>query len=394
MPRMKLTGKSVERLGLSVGGYVEYYDPKLTGFGVRVGPKSKVYFVAGRVNGNQFKHTIGKADLWIFDDAYAEALRILKDASQGIRQADREEQKKAVAKERRAETTTVREMFREYRATRKALKKSSSDHYEAKLKCYLSDWLDLPLAGITPDMVVAKHSEIGAKSASQANHVFRIMRALFNHAIEMHEAVFVKNPVDRLSRVGGWYKPTRRKTCLKRSEISVFLKALKRHPGIIADYLHLLLLTGCRPNEIAKLTAGQVFLKDGFVVLDETKTTTNLQLPMSVAALAILKRRIKEAKAEGERYLFWSRRHSAGYLKDVRVSTELILDGTGISICPYDLRRTFLTCADELGVSNVVQKALVGHAVSQDVTDGYKVLTLERLRTETERISGFITSAS
>jgi len=54
------------------------------------------------------------------------------------------------------------------------------------------------------------------------------------------------------------------------------------------------------------------------------------------------------------------------------------------------MRRTFLTYADEIGISNVVQKRLVGHAISQDVTDGYKVLTLERLRKEVAKVERFI----
>src|SRR3989339_1332491 len=157
MPKMKLTDKAVDRLPLSADGYVVYYDTKLTGFGVRVGSRSKMYFVHKRIGNIQIKVSIGKTALLTFEDAYEKALQILKDAAQGITPDDRVAEQSRIAEERKAETTTFREMFDDYCATRKKLKQDIKDHYLDKLTCYLSDWLTQPLLSITPAMVVAKH---------------------------------------------------------------------------------------------------------------------------------------------------------------------------------------------------------------------------------------------
>ena len=52
----------------------------------------------------------------------------------------------------------------------------------------------------------------------------------------------------------------------------------------------------------------------------------------------------------------------------------------------HDLRRTFLTIAETLGVGSYMLKRLANHALTSDVTEGYMVLTSEALREPSERI--------
>ncbi|SPF55444.1 putative Integrase family protein [Candidatus Desulfosporosinus infrequens] len=404
MPKMKLTDKAVDRLPLSADGYVVYYDTKLTGFGVRVGSRSKMYFVHKRIGNIQIKVSIGKTALLTFEDAYEKALQILKDAAQGITPDDRVAEQSRIAEERKAETTTFREMFDDYCATRKKLKQDTKDHYLDKLTCYLSDWLTQPLLSITPAMVVAKHAEIGKKSKAQADHVFRVLRAVFNHAMEMHDNIFTRNPVKRLSSVNAWYNVPRKQTFTRPAQLAAFFDAVEGSPGLVADYMTCLLFTGIRSaSEIARVEVSHVDFKEKCISLFDTKTREFLIVPVGGHVLKILKRRHDDAVAQGTPFLFYAFQEQAarngryvpkkagGHIKDVRGTIKTIFEGTELAqITPHDMRRTFLTYADEIGISNVVQKRLVGHAISQDVTDGYKVLTLERLRKEVAKVERFI----
>jgi integrase len=407
MPSIKLTEKSVERIPLSSDSPVEYYDTKLTGFGVRAGKKTRTYFVKGRAaTDEQFKRKIGKVGLISFDDAQKKALEILKDAEQGVSPDKRAEQ------EIEADIITLRTVLKKYLETRKKLKPRTTNWYNVTLERYLSDWLDLPMRSITPDQVMAKHIKIGEKSKAEADGTFRIVRALFNFAMDIYEEI-IRNPVRRLSSVKAWYKVPRKKTFIKPSQLPAFFNAVQKKPGLVSDYMAALLFTGIRSaSEIAKLEIQHVDFKERAFSLYDTKSQEWLYIPMCKSTEAILKRRVDDAKAQGTSYLFYAFQEQAarngkykpkvtgGYIKDVRGTIKIIFQDTeladidprtaGHMVTPHDLRRTFLTYADELGISNVVQKRLVGHAIPTDVTDGYIVLTMERLMSVVEQIEAFI----
>ncbi len=394
MPTMKLTEKTVERLPFSADS-IEYYDTKIIGFGVRTGKKSKTYFVKGRADGEQFKRSIGIVGIMEFDDASELAHKAIKDASQGLHPEESKKAAQAIKTKAERGNATLEWFFNDYTATRKTLKQSTKDHYKEGLGYYVPEWLQKPLQDISTEMVVSKHAEIGKKSKSQANHTFKVIRAIFNHANTLYDDLFPKNPVTILSRLSAWYKIPRKKNYLKPSQLKTFYKSLHNHPGVIADYLEVLLLTGCRPNEVASLKSTMLFLKDGLITLDETKTTEDYLIPISSTVVAVLERRVKaleEANSklkddEEKSLLLFPSRTGEGHIKDPRKTINIILSGTGISLTPYDMRRTFLTYSDEIGITKFVQKRLVGHAISDDVTDGYIQLTMPRLKRDTEKIT-------
>ena len=49
MPMLRLTKRTIEALPFAPTGQMLYRDSELTGFGVRVGKRSKVYFVESQV---------------------------------------------------------------------------------------------------------------------------------------------------------------------------------------------------------------------------------------------------------------------------------------------------------------------------------------------------------
>lgn len=392
-----MTEKYIDRLPFCTTA-VEFYDARVTGFGVRIGATSKVYFVKGRANGVQFKRTLGKFGLTSFDEAVAAAIQILRDAEKGILPGQ------TAPPNDKPAAITLSSVAKEYVKVRKTIKPTTRDLYAALMNRYLSDWLDLPMQLITPAMVVTRHAEVGVKSPAGADSTFRVVRALFNFAMDMHDEEITKNPVKRLSSTRAWYKVPRREKYVKVSELAIFFAALREKPCLVSDYLEALLFTGIRSaSEIAKLKIEDLDITGCAINLYDGKTKKYQYIPISKTVLAILQRRTADAREKKSRYLFYSFQEQAarngvwvpkpngGHIKDVRGTIKQILAGTVLSaITPHDLRRTFLTYADELEISNVVQKSLVGHAIPTDITDGYKIITMERLRAAVDKIEEYI----
>lgn len=388
MPIIKITDKSVDRLPLSDVA-VEYFDSKLAGFGVRTGKKGKTYFVKGKADGKQFNRKIGRVGLMPFDDAYQTAVAILNDADQGVTPDQRE------AKKQDDDAITLELMLKKYFETRKTLKPRTKKLYQQCFNWYLDDWKQMPMQDITPAMVVAKHAEVGAISKAMSDGAFRVVRALYNFAMDMYEDTITRNPVKRLSTLNAWYRVPRKQKFIKPTQLPVFFEILNRYPGMVADYMELLLFTGVRSaSEIAKLKIKDVDFKDQSIILHDTKSGKPLYVPACKSALAVLSRRVADAKAQGSEFLFYStgtKKSSVGHLVDVRDMVLFMFSQTELTgLTPHDMRRSFLTYADEIELPNVVKKRLVGHAIPTDVTDGYIVLTMDRLRSAVDRIEAFI----
>jgi len=55
----------------------------------------------------------------------------------------------------------------------------------------------------------------------------------------------------------------------------------------------------------------------------------------------------------------------------------------------HDLRRTFITTAESLNISAYALKRLLNHSTENDVTSGYLVIDVERLRKPMQQISDY-----
>jgi hypothetical protein len=57
-----------------------------------------------------------------------------------------------------------------------------------------------------------------------------------------------------------------------------------------------------------------------------------------------------------------------------------VAKASGVAFTLHDLRRTFITIAESLGTPPYALKRLLNHRVGDDVTGGYIVIDVERLR--------------
>lgn len=379
---------------------------EVRGFGVKVTPAGKkIYIVENNVRGGSAKVTvtIGPHGVWLTDQARDEAKRILALMAQGINpnelkakdRADQALQKEIEQAKSRDLEITLERVLKDYMESRgDSLKDSTRYMYNCTIASSLADWMTLPIKDITREMVEARHREMtqaGKKGA--ANHVMRILRALLTYAMTSYKSfdggrLITENPVKRLSEVKAWNKLERRQGVIKTHELRGWYQAVKElEYASSKDLMIFLLFTGLRRNEAATLKWADIDFEGKTIFVKDTKNRVPHMLPMTPQLEALLTNRA-ESK-ESNDFVFPSRRKGEA-IRDLRADLEKIKVASGIEFVLHDLRRTFITIAEGLDIPYYAIKRLANHKDSTDVTVGYIVANVERLREPMAKISNFI----
>ena len=71
---------------------------------------------------------------------------------------------------------------------------------------------------------------------------------------------------------------------------------------------------------------------------------------------------------------------------DAKSCLGKVREGAGVHFTLHDLRRTYATTAEDLDISGLTVKRLLNHKTDADVTAGYQIPNLKRLRSVSDRI--------
>ena len=398
----KITKKTIDAL-LSQPGYHFLGEP--SGFGVRVTPTGAMFFQQGRIKGSRkvIRVSLGKLGSITHHQARELALRTLGDFAKGI-------DPNAVAKEslrqerivQSRRSATLRFVLENYLADRSSLKESTKRGYLKILNRCVSDWMDRPITEISKDMIERRFKDLGNtglkrrssdwNGKAQANQVMRILRALFNyaqHKFDDSDLQISINPVSRISQIKAWNKIPRRQTVLKAHELKPWHDAVETLENmIVRNYLKLLLFTGLRKEEASALQWKDIDFKSATLTVTDTKNGSVHTLPLTPHVSNFL----LEIKKESSSTFVFPGDGASGHLVDPRKPMMEVTRKTGIEFTCHDLRRTFATVAEALDIQGYPLKRLLNHSTSNDVTAGYIVSDIERLRVPMERITNFILS--
>jgi integrase len=384
MATIRLTEKSVAALKApTASGKQELsWDTDLKGFGVLCSgvTRTKTFVAqAALASGLRRRVTIGRCDRLKVAEARDKAKEVLAKMDLG-------EDPKA-----KANRLSLRQALDAYIKARTSLKPQSAGGYRDACERHLSDWLQRPLRDITPEMVEARHAKIAedikasgrGTGKATANGVMRAFRAIYNFAAERNDDL-PKNPSTRLKRV--WFKVPRRERMIRFDDLPSFFAAIAELENrVAADYIRFLLFTGLRRREAASLKWSQVdFVAKTFSIPGAlTKNGNTLTLPMSdfVSDLLVSRRAIGI-----EEFVFPANSKSK-HIEEPKFAFDSIEEATSIKASPHDLRRTFMTVAESLDISPLAIKALANHAPPRDVTSGYIIMTVERLRRPAQEIA-------
>ena len=262
-----------------------------------------------------------------------------------------------------------------------------------------------------------------------ADNCMRTLRAVLNYAFEDEDGgTPYINPVNILSsrKRKAWFKVDRRRTLIKNSDLPRWYKAVMGlDNGIMGDYLVFLLFTGLRRQEAATLKWNQVDLQEGCFSLiggltGVTKNKEPHTLPLSDYLHKLLTERkeglkteLTEAKVDlvdvhklskkqqqiihnrialaesraASPYVFPGE-GKTGFIVEPKRAIDAVTAATGIVFSCHDLRRTFATLAESLDLSSYTVKALLNHKQQTgDVTGGYIILNVDRLREPMQKIT-------
>ena len=397
----KLSKTVVDGIQCPGTGQVLYWDRDLKGFGLRVGSNTKAYFAEGRVHGRTVRFTIGRHGVFSAEQARTEAREALRLMAKNINPNDDKAEK-------RAKGATLDDAFKAFEEARgPKLKERTLYDYKRVMRVHFNDWKKKPLTEITKDMVKKRHRKLGEASEAQANLAMRFLRALFNFARGEYDdskgrPIIVENPVRGLSEARSWYRVERRNTVIKAGDLKAWYDAVQslkndhttKKRESVRDYLLLLLFTGLRRQEAARLAWDRVDLKAKTLTVVDTKNRDDHTLPLSDFLFDMLTKRWENAELdkEGElvnAYVFPGD-GKRGYIVEPRNAMGLVTTESKVEFTLHDLRRTFTTIAEGLDISTYSLKRLLNHRMMQDVTAGYVITNVERLRAPMQQITDFV----
>lgn len=385
MPKLKLTAAAVRDLPNPDKGQVLYTDTALPGFGVRVTPGAKTYYAETAVNGRNRRVTVGPSSTFTPDEARREAKKILGRMASG-------EDVNATKAAARVKGITLAEAYADFMAAR-TLKPSTRATYEICMRQHFGDWFTRELVSISPLMMVQRHAKLVAESGpASANGSARVFRSVWNYTRALTAAAdgsktLPESPTQRLTDLRQWSKVPRRTRHLTEDLFPAFGKALAlfREDGSnasFADFVELLLRTGLRRGEAARLKWDDVSLTNKTLTVRDTKNGKDHILPLSVQLFVLLNRR-NECAIDGNVF--------SGCC-DPRKSFDRLSRIVGAELTAHDFRRSFATVADGCDLSGYTIKRLLNHSLGEDVTAGYIISEVARLRSAMQRISDEIDS--
>lgn len=407
----KLTQSFVKSIAVSPGESQTFYmDDELTGFGLRVSPTKKVFYLQMRVGRKVLKRKLGEYGPMTVDQARKNALQMKAQLLDG---RDPYEERR-----RGASDATLDELFDEYtnevehRANTKKSIESAKRHFGelegmafktkpngrsaekielAKVK--LPNWLKRPYWEITQDDVLERFDVVSrmipkrklSKSPQPitrtSNQHFKYLQTAYNYAISKYQlsrAGFM-NPVAILKTTRRWSRINRRSGFLDTNKpyFVTWWRACESLEPVIGDYILFSLVTASRSIESATLRWSDVDLKKGRMVFRNTKNGQDYTFPIAPVARSILERRLK---AKINDFVFgYADSGKCHVVCPPQYHIKLVRVECGEHWSMHDLRRTFTTAMTLLNVHAFTIAHLMKHSMNSSMTLSYAPPTQEQL---------------
>ncbi len=357
------------------------WDSEISGFCCKITPAGKKsYFLYYRTQDRrQRKPKIGDHGIMTSEQARNIAQIWLLEVSQG--------KDPSAEKQESRENPTLRELAAKYMREHAPRKKASSSKEDQRL------WDQ----HILPTLGRLKVSSIERSDISKLQHSLQHLSTTANRVLSLLSKALNlaelwgyrpnhSNPCLHVKK----YKENKRERFLNPDELSLLMNALDEEEGVSHNpwalyAIRLLLLTGCRLNEILSLKWEEVDFNNQFLRLSDSKTGKKL-VYLSTVAVDVLK---KVPKQDGNPHVICgdkTGRHLVNLQKPWnRIRLEIGLGDVRL----HDLRHTFASIAAGKGVSLPIIGALLGHKQTQ-TTARYAHLIGQPLLEASEIISGQI----
>jgi integrase len=334
------------------------WDRKVRGFGIRVTPEGgKQYVLLYRVSGRQRLMSLGRVDdfksLDLARDRAADLLHGLR--HDGI--------DPMAARERMQDADSMADLWAVY--AREHLARTSV-HTRANAASMWKLHIEPVVGKLKPGQVmkadaIRLHDTVTAKGGKViANRCVARLRAVLSWLFERNERQFPtgwRNPAVGLKL----HRENPRTEILDLAQQHALVAALAEEPDPwVRAYVQLLLLTGCRANELARLAWADVDYERATALIRTRKNGRDLVVPLPQAALQLLR---ALPVIEGNAYVFASPRRNAPLtMNSIRPKYNAALKRAGIGHKTlHDLRRSVGTNHARAGASTKLIAGLLGN---------------------------------
>jgi len=376
MTRVSLTKKFIDQIEAQTKVQV-FHDAKVTGLQLRVSSTGRktfyLYFRTKR--GKQKRPKLGDYGILTVEQARDTARAMLGEISKGNDPTERH----------RVNNLTLIHFFKIFDKNHisKHVKSSTAKTYHSLFKSVIAPSIGRQLL----DDITRSHvEEMVAQNDNRrttANHALVLLRLILDKAQQWEFISSMRNPCANVTK----FKTQAKERFLSDNEIARLVATLDQFeaaslaPKNAITIVRLLIMTGCRKNEITRLRWDELFLDEGVLKLKDSKTGKK-EVTLSDDANQIL-----AAAAPNESdYIFpgkdgiepiqglqkiWHRIRREAGLRDVRI---------------HDLRHTFASVAVSSGTPLYEVGRLLGHASIQS-TQRYAHLERSRLKDSLNKFS-------
>lgn len=365
MARVKLTQSFVKGVQFASKGQIYYVDIGMPGFGLRVGAKSKSYYVQKKIGPDDVRVTVGNALQISLGDAKKSAIKEFAKLTAGINPND--EKKRSVS---------IEKMFSDC-IKAKNLSVSTERLYSECINIYFKDWRKRPASWLTRAKVIKRHSELGERTKSRANLSMKILHAVFEWGKVKYK--IKENPVRVLTEERLWFPENRRTNHITPDNLPLLIKGISSLPvHLERTYFIMILYTGLRRSEGIGLQWNDINFMKNTITVRRTKNGDDHTIPLPGIVRKMLER---EKKFFGKVFDFEKSLESKKR-KVVKNSLDFAI---------HDLRRTYATIASNLGVPKTTIKRLLNHRSVGDITDSYIIQGDDDLFRASRKIEAYIT---
>jgi integrase len=368
---MKFTTDSIAALNLPIGKRDHFeWDDSLPSFGVRIRGESKRWVIQYRVGLQSRRESLGDVRKVKLDDARRIARQRFAQAELGTDPAA--ERAKARSAAAAIKLTLANVAARYLDAKRDTLRASTYVRAERYFNVLFAPLADQPIDSITRADVAARLQEITKAHGRSAAHGARAnLSALYNWAAR--EGLCDANPVSHTNDPSAGIKP-RERVLSDQELVAVWNACADDDFGRIVK---LLILTGCRREEIGGLRWDEINFDTGVMTIpgERTKNHRTLALTLPSVALEILR---SAKRREGREYVFGNRGGSFCAWSYVMMALNArITAAEGKPLAHWtlhDLRRTYRSGLGKLGVRPDVAELAINHVKGgiQAVYDKYR----------------------
>lgn len=407
------------------------WDPLNPGFGLKITPDKAVFLVERRMpDGKNVRFVLDNYRAITIEEARERAQDVFRKMRQGINPVAEKKLAKAVAEDqKKIADITLLKVLDDYLETYPGLRPKTKDVYRKAINHCFGDgairtkrgevirepvwnsWLHLAITEIDEDMVAERQRILSSangprgKGEAQANQGMRVLRTLFNFAIEHYkdsnkQRIVTLNPVRALKVRRLWNDNVARDDLIEDDQLADWYNAVMSVDNeTVRDFLLLLIFSGLRRGEASLLTLDRVRETGDrpYLVIpkEHTKNGVAHKLPLSDFLVCLLKRRRELLESDnvvpihGKRYVFPGDNADSPIVEPKRVIAKVI-EQSKVEFSCHSLRRTFSAIAARLDIAHYKHKKLMNHS-PDDVTDKhYGKLKLEDLREPMQKIADHI----